>query len=106
ALAGMEVAGIGSSFAPSGEALAFAAVRFGAPGYREEVEFSGRSLEGMDLANLGHFMRTLAYNGWLTLHLRATGGDDWQKVEALALALGRALRRAVVDGGDAGKSRA
>lgn len=103
ALAGMEVAGIGSSFAPSGEALAFAAVRFGAPGYREEVEFSGRSLEGMDLANFGHFMRTLAYNGRLTLHLRATGGDDWQKVEALATALGRALRRAVEDGcGDPG----
>ena len=103
ALAQVAVAGIGSSSVPAGEALAFAAVRFGATGYREEVDISRRSLEGMDLENLGHFMRTLAYNGGLTLHLRASGGDDWQKVEALATALGRALRRAVEDGcGDPG----
>ncbi|HPJ30044.1 MAG TPA: imidazoleglycerol-phosphate dehydratase [Methanothrix sp.] len=91
-------AGMGSSQVPSGEALAFAAVRFGAPGYREEVELSGTVLEGMELQNVGHFMRTLAYSGRFTLHLRAWGGDDWQKVESLSLSLGRALRRAAADG--------
>lgn len=98
ALAQVAVEGIGSSSVPSGEALAFAAVRFGAAGYRGEFEFTQRTLGGMDLENLGHFMRTLAYNGRMTLHLSASGGDDWQKVEALATALGRGLRRAVGDG--------
>jgi imidazoleglycerol-phosphate dehydratase len=82
ALAGMEVAGIGSSFAPSGEALAFAAVRFGAPGYQEEVEFSGRFLEGMDLAT-----SALHENPRLQRVVTSSeghGGVDWQKVEALA----------------------
>jgi imidazoleglycerol phosphate dehydratase HisB len=92
-------AGIGSSIVPSGEALASAAVRFGVPGYRDEVEFLAISLAGMELVNYGHFMRTLAYNGGFTLHLRVSGGDDWQKVEALTLSLGRALRMAVRDGG-------
>jgi imidazoleglycerol-phosphate dehydratase len=99
ALARLIEAGVGSSSVPSGEALAFAAVRFGAPGYREDLKFQATSLEGMQLENLGHFMRTLAYNGRFTLHLSASGGDDWQKVEALALSLGRAVRRAVQDGG-------
>ena len=98
ALARLAEVGIGSSSVPSGEALAFAAVRFGAPGYRDDLSFQATSLEGMQLENLGHFMRTLAYNGRFTLHLGATGGDDWQKVEALTLSLGRALRRALRDG--------
>jgi imidazoleglycerol-phosphate dehydratase len=103
ALARVAGVGIGSSTVPSGEALAFAAVRFGAPGYRGDLKFQATSLEGMELENLGHFMRTLAYNGRFTLHITATGGDDWQKVEALTLSLGRALRRALRDGGRNGK---
>lgn len=102
-LAKLVDAGIASSFVPSGEALAFAAVRFGEAGCRLDVEFLGDFLEGMELENLGHFMRTLAYNGRFTLHLRVSGGDDWQRVEALTLALGRALRWVVEDGG--GESR-
>jgi imidazoleglycerol phosphate dehydratase HisB len=97
-LAKLVEVGTGSSFVPSGEALAFAAVRFGAPGYRDDVTFQGTYLEGVQLENLGHFMRTLAYNGRFTLHLGASGGDDWQKVEAISLSLGRALKRAVRDG--------
>lgn len=98
ALAKLASAGIGSSSVPSGEAQAFAAFRFGAPGYSDEVKFQGRSLEGMQLENLCHFMRTFAYNGRFTLHVGATGGDDWQKVEAITLSLGRAMRRAIRDG--------
>jgi imidazoleglycerol phosphate dehydratase HisB len=90
--------GIGSSIVPSGEALAVAAVRFGAPGYRDDVEFQSAFLEGVQLENLCHFMRTLAYNGRFTLHVRVSGGEDWQKVEALFLSLGRALKGAVWDG--------
>jgi imidazoleglycerol phosphate dehydratase HisB len=98
ALAQVVDPGIGSSTVPSGGALAFAAVRFGPLGYRDEVEFLAGSLGGMELGNYGHFMRTLAYNGGFALHLRASGGDDWEKVEALTLSVGRALRRAVADG--------
>ena len=103
ALARLVEAGIGSSSVPSDEALAFAAVRFGVPGYRGDLKFQATTLEGMDLENLGHFMRTLAYNGRFTLHLSASGGDDWQKVEALASSLGRSMRRAVEDGGRTAK---
>ncbi|MEA2045889.1 MAG: imidazoleglycerol-phosphate dehydratase [Euryarchaeota archaeon] len=90
--------GIGSSVVPSGECLAEAAVRLGEPGYSGDFEFLARSLDGVQLENITHFMRTLAYNGNLTLHLSAADGDDWQKIEALTLALGRALRRAIQDG--------
>lgn len=100
AMARLDLVGIGSSSVPSGEALAFAAIRFGSSGYRDDLKFQATSLEGMQLENVGHFMKTLAYNGRFSLHLGASGGNDWQKVEALTLSLGRAMRRAIRDGED------
>ena len=94
AMAELAKEGIGSSTVPSGNCLARAAVRLGEPGYVGAFEFEAEDLDGIQLENLTHFMRTFAYNGNLTLHLKAAGGDDWQKVEALTLALGRALGRA------------
>lgn len=91
--------GIGSSLVPSGECLALAAVRFGEPGYSGDFEFQAREMGGMALENLGHFARTFAYNGRFTLHLSAKGGVDYQKIDAMTVALGRALRGAAVDGG-------
>lgn len=91
--------GIGSSIVPSGECLAIAAVRFGEPGYSGDFEFQAQEMGGMALENFGHFARSVAYNGRFALHLSAKGGNDHQKIDAMTIALGRALRRAVIDGG-------
>ena len=90
--------GIGSSLVPSGECLAMAAVRFGEPGYSGDFEFHSHEMGGMALENFSHFARTVAYNGRFTLHLSAKGGGDHQKIDALTVALGRALRWAAIDG--------
>ncbi len=97
ALAQVLKKGIGSSVVPSGECLALAAVRFGEPGFRGDFEFHGREAGGMSLENFGHFLRTLAYNGMFTLAVRAEGGDDRRKIEAVSTAIGRALKRAARD---------
>lgn len=91
--------GIGSSMVPSGECLAIAAVRFGEPGYSGDLKFQVQEMGGMALENFSHFARSVAYNGRFTLHLSANGGNDHQKIDALTVALGRALRKAVIDGG-------
>ncbi len=39
----------------------------------------------------------MAYNGGFTLHMKAEGDDDRHKIETMAIALGRALRRAAQD---------
>lgn len=92
--------GIGSSTVPSGQALAVAAVRFGEPGYRGEFSFKSESSGGMTLENFGHFLRALAYNGGFTLIISSDGGDDASKIEAMSIALGRAIRRALKDSGE------
>jgi imidazoleglycerol phosphate dehydratase HisB len=89
--------GIGSSIVPSGQALALAAVRFGEPGYRGDFIFTGKEIGGMSLENFEHFLRALAYNGIFTLIIRANGGDDRSKIEAMSLALGRAIKKAAGD---------
>jgi imidazoleglycerol-phosphate dehydratase len=74
--------------------MAIAAVRFGEPGYRGEFDLQSGNLAGMSLENFGHFLRALAYNGGFTLVIRAEGGDDRGKIEAMSLALGRAIKKA------------
>ena len=86
--------GIGSSVVPSGQTLAMAAVRFGEPGYRGDFEFQGDVVGGMSLENFGHFLRALAYNGMFTLAIRADGGNDRSKIEAISTAVGRAVQKA------------
>jgi imidazoleglycerol phosphate dehydratase HisB len=54
---------------------------------------------GMALENFRHFARSVAYNGRFALHLSAKGGDDHQKIDSMTVALGRALRKAAVEGG-------
>jgi imidazoleglycerol-phosphate dehydratase len=89
--------GMGSSVVPSGQAVALAAVRFGEPGYRGDFEFQGNAIGGMGLENFGHFLRALAYNGIFTLAIRADGGDDRSKIEAISTAVGRAVQKAAHD---------
>lgn len=90
--------GLGSSMVPSGECLATAAVRFGEAGYYGDFEFQSHEMGGMALENFGHFARSVAYNGRFTLHFSAKGGNDRQKIDAMTIALSRALRRAAADG--------
>lgn len=97
ALAQVIKSGIGSSIVPSGQAMAMAAVRFGEPGYREDFDLQSGSVAGMSLENFGHFLRALAYNGRFSLVIRAEGGDDRGKIEAISLALGRAIKKAARD---------
>lgn len=94
ALAQVIKSGIASSIVPSGQAMAIAAVRFGEPGYRGDFDLQSGNLAGMSLENFGHFLRALAYNGGFTLVIRAEGGDDRGKIEAMSLALGRAIKKA------------
>jgi imidazoleglycerol phosphate dehydratase HisB len=97
-LAKLIATGIGSSMLPSGECLALAAVSFGEPGYVGDFELNASEMGGMALENFTHFAGAVAYNGRFTLHLSAKGGDDRRKIEAMTVALGRALKKAALDG--------
>lgn len=97
-LAKLITEGTGSSIVPSGDCLALASVCFGEPRYRGEFHLDSPAMSGMALDNFSHFARAVAYNGRFTLHLRADGGDDHRKIEAMTAAFGRALKRAAIDG--------
>ncbi len=96
ALAQVVKSGTGSSIVPSGQAMAIAAVRFGEPGYRGDFDLLSENIAGMSLENFGHFLRALAYNGGFSLVIRAEGGDDRSRIEAISLALGRAIKKAAL----------
>ena len=87
--------GAGSAIVPSGECLALVAVRFGRPSYRGNFEFQSSSMNGMDLENFCHFFRAIAFNGNISLHIRADGGDDLNRMDAISTAFGKALREAI-----------
>ncbi|MCJ7445187.1 MAG: imidazoleglycerol-phosphate dehydratase, partial [Methanotrichaceae archaeon] len=86
--------GIGSSIVPSGQSLGLAAVSFGEPFFSGHFKFQAHRIGGLSLENISHFMRALAYNGQFTLHLKAEGSDDRRNIEAVTIALGRALKKA------------
>ena len=90
--------GIGSAIVPKGECQAVAAIRLGEPGYKGDFKFKAQELNGMSLENVSHFLRALAYNGRFTLHIQAEGEDDRSKIEAISVAVGRALKNAIEDG--------
>lgn len=98
AIARLKIKGTGSSIVPSADGMAMAAISFGEPGYSQDFYFKARESEGMALENFGHFMRALAYNGNFTMHLEAKGDGDRPKIDALAKALGRAIRKSSLDG--------
>lgn len=93
--------GIGSCAVPMEECLAVAAISFGEPGYFQDFNLGAREMSGMALENFGHFARSMAYNGRFTLHLSAKGGDDYQRIVAMAKAIGKALGMAELGGNTA-----
>jgi imidazoleglycerol phosphate dehydratase HisB len=96
-LAKLITEGTGSSIVPAGTCLALVAVRFGEPGYRGDFDFKAQEIGGISMENFGHFLRAVAYNGGFTMHMKAEGDDDRRKIEAMMMALGRAIRRAARD---------
>lgn len=91
--------GTGSAIVPYGESTALATVSFGAPWFKGALKLSSKSIGGMALENLEHFMRSMAYSGSFTLHVITDGGDDREKIVSAMKALGVALRNAIKDGG-------
>lgn len=89
--------GMGSSIVPGGRSLAMAAVRFGEVGYQGIFDLKHETIAGMSLENFSHFLRALAYNGGFNLFISAERGDDRSKIEAMSMALGRAIKKAARD---------
>ena len=89
--------GIGGSSVPAGSSLANAAVRFGQVGYQGNFQLDKQMLKDMSLDNFSHFLRALAYNGGFNLFISAEGGEDRSKIEAMSMALGRAIKKAAKD---------
>ena len=87
----------GSFYVPMDEALAFAAVDVsGRPFLVFDAEFPQERCGGYDCAMTVEFMRALAFNAGITLHLKALYGDNSHHItEALYKAAAHALRLAV-----------
>lgn len=96
------IARFGQSFVPMDEALGFCALDIsGRPYLVFDAPMPQPVCGGYDTCLTAEFMRALAVNAGLTLHLRCEYGDNAHHItEALFKALARALRQAVaVTGG-------
>ena len=87
----------GSFYVPMDEALAFASVDVsGRPFLVFDADFPQERCGGYDCAMTVEFMRALAFNAGITLHLKALYGDNSHHItEALYKAAAHALRLAV-----------
>ena len=87
----------GSQIVPMDEALALVAVDISGRGLLVfEVEFPQAKVGRFDTELVGEFLRALAHNAGLTLHVRLLNGRNTHHViEAIFKGLGRALRQAV-----------
>ena len=87
----------GSFYVPMDEALAFASVDVsGRPFLVFDAEFPQERCGGYDCSMTVEFMRALAFNAGITLHLKALYGDNSHHItEALYKAAAHALRLAV-----------
>ncbi len=93
----------GSAYIPMDEALAFCAVDIsGRPYLVFDAEFANERVGEFDTCLTEEFMRALAFNAGITLHLKCEyGKNDHHKIEALFKAMAYALKAAVTknDGG-------
>lgn len=90
------IARFGSFFVPMDEALAFAAVDVsGRPFLRFDASFTNQSVGDFDTCMVAEFMRALAFNAGITLHIEVKyGTNDHHKCEAIFKAVAHALRLA------------
>jgi len=93
----------GSAYAPLDEALARAVVDLSSRSWPEiNISFARDRIGDVAAENITHFLRTLAVEGRMTLHVDVLRGDnDHHKAEAAFKAVALALREAtaVVGGG-------
>ncbi len=103
ALGEVPVARYGSAYVPMDEALGFAALDISRrPFLVFDCPFTADKIGEMDTQMVEEFMRALAYNAGITLHLRCLyGKNDHHKAEALFKALAHSLKQAVVPAGNA-----
>ena len=103
ALGEVPVARYGSAYVPMDEALGFAALDISKrPFLVFDCPFTADKIGEMDTQMVEEFMRALAYNAGITLHLRCLyGKNDHHKAEALFKALAHSLKQAVVPAGNA-----
>ncbi|HEX6970612.1 MAG TPA: imidazoleglycerol-phosphate dehydratase HisB [Limnochordia bacterium] len=87
---------MGSAFVPMDEALVHVAVDVsGRPFLACNLSWSGPSIGALDTALVTEFLRAVAVEGGLTLHVRQLAGEnDHHVAEAAFKALGRALDEA------------
>ena len=103
ALGEVPVSRYGSAYVPMDEALGFAALDISKrPFLVFDCPFTADKIGEMDTQMVEEFMRALAYNAGITLHLRCLyGKNDHHKAEALYKALAHSLKQAVVPAGNA-----
>ncbi len=91
------IARFGSFYVPMDEALGFCSLDIsGRPFLVFDASFPEERIGGYDTCMTEEFMRALAFNSGITLHLRALYGKNSHHIaEALYKAFGHALRQAV-----------
>lgn len=92
------IARFGSFFVPMDEALASAVVDIsGRPFLRFDASFNNQSIGEFDTCMVVEFMRALAFNAGITLHIELKyGTNDHHKCEAIFKAVAHALRLALM----------
>ena len=87
----------GSAFIPMDESLAFCSLDIsGRPFLVFNAQFTNERVGEFDTCLTEEFMRALAFNAGITLHLRCEyGSNDHHKIEALFKSLAYALKAAV-----------
>jgi imidazoleglycerol phosphate dehydratase HisB len=96
------IARFGYSYAPLDESLCRAVVDLsGRPWPEISIDFSRETIGDVATENIVHFMRSLAVEARMSLHLDLIRGDnDHHKAESAFKALALALRAAVSEAGD------
>ncbi len=96
------IARFGYSYAPLDESLSRAVVDLsGRPWPEISIDFARETIGEVATENLIHFLRTLAMEGRMALHVDLIRGDnDHHKAESAFKALAMALRAAVSRSGD------
>lgn len=81
---------------PMDESLAQVDLDFsGRPYLVFEAEFHRESINGFSTEMVEEFLRALAFNAGLTLHVHVYGKNDHHQIEAVFKGLGRAIRQGV-----------
>lgn len=91
----------GHVFVPMDEALALVVVDYSGRGHLEfDVTFPSPKVGEFDTELVEEFLRALAINGGITLHVRMmTGRNTHHMIEAIFKGLGRAMRQAAAPDG-------